>query len=329
MSVVDIHTHFIPPAVVEAATRGAGPDGIRADIRDGVPWFVHRQGYAYPVTQTFHQISHRVADMDRVGTSHAVLSVPPTLFLYWADPDEAAAAAISLNDGLAAATAEGGQRFSALATLPMQDPVAAAAELRRAVVDLGFVGASIGPHVEGRALDSDEFAPVLESADELEVPLLLHPYYVGANPELSDFYLTNLLGNPWQTTVAATRLILSGTLQRLPRLRIILVHGGGYLAAALGRLDHGWRVRPELAHLTTAPSSLRHRFFYDTLTHDPHQLRSLVDAVGAGQVVFGSDAPFDMGNPAFAGQIEGADLSENECEQIAFANAASLFGLAH
>lgn len=327
MTVIDTHAHFIPAEVVAAARRGQGPDGITVEQRDGMPWMVHRQGYAYPLPPHFHDVPARLAHMAESGVSRAVLSVPPTLFFYWIAPDQTAEVAGMLNESLAAVARSSRGRLAAVATLPMADPEAAAAELRRSVVELGLVGAQIGPHVEGVTLDSPPMEPVLATAAELGVPLIIHPYYVGSDPVLHDFYLTNLLGNPWQTTVCASRLIVSGTLDRLPGLKLLLVHGGGYLPFAAGRLDHGARVRPELAHLTGRPSRYLRRFHYDTLTHDPATLGWLLQAVGTDRVVFGSDTPFDMGNTSLPDQLGPRQLAAEALAAVGHTTAESLFGL--
>jgi aminocarboxymuconate-semialdehyde decarboxylase len=188
-------------------------------------------------------------------------------------------------------------------------------------------GAEIGPHVEGVPLDSPEMSRVLAVAADLDVAIVVHPYYVGTDPVLSDFYLTNLLGNPWQTTICASRLIVSGALDRMRGLRILLVHGGGYLTAALGRLDHGYRVRPELGHMTAKPSAFARRFYYDSLTHDAVGLRRLIESVGEDRVLFGSDVPFDMGAASFTEQVGADPLDQRALESVAHKNAEALFGL--
>lgn len=326
MRIVDTHAHVIPPGLVAAMWSGNAPDGITIEDVDGAPWVVHRQGYRYPLPPHFHDVTARLRHMDTMGVSAAVLSIAPPLFLYWVGADEAVDVARTVNDELAAMVANGDGRLVALATLPMQDPDAAAAELRRAVTDLGLRGAEIGPHVEGVQLDDPRLRPVLAAAEELDVPLLVHPYYAGvADGELADYYLTNLLGNPWQTAVAASRLILSGTLDAHPSLDLVLVHGGGHLPYQCGRLDHGHRVRPEAKACRDLPSTYLRRFHYDTLTHHPRALRWLIDFVGADRVVYGSDVPFDMGGGSLTEQLGDHQLDADSFAQIAHRNADRLF----
>jgi aminocarboxymuconate-semialdehyde decarboxylase len=141
--------------------------------------------------------------------------------------------------------------------------------------------------------------PVLGAAERLDVPLMLHPYYVGAKPGLEDFYLVNSMGNPLDTSVAAVRLVYSGALDRFPRLRIALVHGGGFLPYQLGRFDHAFAVRPEArVAIDRPPSSYLHRFWMDTITHGDEALRFLAARIGPERLYIGTDQPFDMADAA-------------------------------
>jgi aminocarboxymuconate-semialdehyde decarboxylase len=327
MKVIDAHAHVIPPALVDAMRDGLAPDGIRLEVAGGRTWVVHRQGYRYPLLDDFHDVAARLATMDRHGIDAALLSIAPPLFLYWIEPQEGVAAARLINDAIAGMVAKAPGRFTGLATLPLQDPAAAVAELRRCVRTHGFRGAQIGPHAEGVPLDDERLRPVLAAAADEGVPLIIHPYYVGSSPGLDDFYLTNLQGNPWQTAVCASRLILSGTLDALPGLGLVLVHGGGHLPYQMGRLDHGHRVRPEARGCVHPPSAYARRFHYDTLTHSPAAARWLIDQVGADRVVLGTDTPFDMGAGSLGTQLEGVQLDETGRQAIAHANAERLFGL--
>lgn len=327
MRVVDVHAHVIPPALVAMMRSGSAPDGITLDESGPVPWVVHRQGYRYPLLDAFHDVPARLAQMDGAGTDFAVLSIAPPLFLYWTEVEGAASAARTINDAIAAMVAAVPARFAGLATLPMQNPGAAVTELRRCVGELGMRGAQIGPHINDTPLDHDSLRPVLNTAQELGVPLVLHPYYVGSSPCLDDFYLTNLQGNPWQTALSASRLILSGTLDALPDLDLVLVHGGGHLPYQIGRLDHGYRVRPEAKLPAHQPSHYLRRFHYDTLTHSTSSTSWLIERVGADRVLFGTDVPFDMGGGSFSEQLAGFNGSDDEVRAVASVNADRLFAL--
>ena len=329
MRTIDVHNHYVPPELLQDARAGAAPDGLGTDVVDGAEWLVHRQGFRYPVPVAFHDLEARLASMDDRGVDQAVISISPTLFLYWADAAETADFCRLANDSLARFAGASGGRIVAVATLPMQAPDAAVKELRRAASELGLRGAEIGPAVEGTPLDDPTVRPVLDAANDLGVPLILHPYYVGPRAGLEDFYLVNLVGNPLETTVCAARLILGGTLDELDGLELVLMHGGGYLPYQIGRLDHGHRVRPEARGCRRPPSAYLGRFAYDTLTHAPGPLALLVDLVGAEHVAFGTDFPFDMGGGPFEQQVAGVDLDDGQREHLAWRTAARLFGLPH
>ena len=221
-------------------------------------------------------------------------------------------------------------RLSGMATVPFKTPEAAAAELRRAVTELGLKGVQIGTTMEDVPLDDERFDPFFAAAAELDVPVVLHPYYVGTKPEFADFYFTNLIGNPLETGVAASRLILSGGLDRHPNLTVVLVHAGGFMPYQIGRLDHGYKVRPETnAKISAPPSSYLRRFYFDTITHAGTPLKFLVKLVGADRVVLGTDIPFDMADTHFAAYLAATGLDEPSIKAINSGNASHIFGLNH
>jgi aminocarboxymuconate-semialdehyde decarboxylase len=326
MPVIDVHAHLIPRDVVERAAAGDGLDGLGATRENGTLTIRHRQGYAYPFADEFHDAGARLARMDAMGIDAAVVSISPTFYFYWIAAGEGAAYARATNETIARHVAAAPDRLAGLATLPMQDPTTAADELERAVRDLGLRGASVGPRVDDAYLDHDRFWPVLERAEALDVPLLLHPFYVGLRPGLPDFYLTNLIGNPLESTIGAARLILSGVLDRFPRLRLVLTHGGGFLPYQIGRLDHGHRVRPESRGSRRPPSEYLRRFVFDTVTHRPEVTGFLVSLVGADRVAFGTDLPFDMMAGPIADQLP-PDLAPADRSLVESGTAQAWFGV--
>ncbi|MDQ7910347.1 amidohydrolase family protein [Phytohabitans sp. ZYX-F-186] len=328
MLTVDVHNHFAPPEIIAGARSGQGLDGLRVEVVDGREYMVHRQGFRWPIEPTFYDLEARLAAMDARDTDLAVLSLAPTLLMYWLEDATAAADFARLaNAALASFAAGSGGRIAPVATLPMQDTGAAVAELRRAVTELGMKGAQIGPRMEELGLDHERVRPVLAEAARLGVPLILHPYNVGKRAGLERFYLSNLIGNPLESTVGAAHLIFGGVLDELPDLRLVLMHGGGYLPYQIGRLDHGHHVRPESRGCAHEPSAYLRRFWYDTITHAAAPLRFLVDQVGADRVVYGTDFPFDMGGGPAAEQLGGVKLDDPDRELISGRNAVDLFDL--
>jgi len=324
---IDIHTHFVPPSFVDSARAGRALDRITLHRQDGAEWLVHPQGYRYPLSPEFFDVGAKLRQMDRLGIDVSVLSLTPTLFFYWLDSSPAADFCRDANDSLAGLVAQT-DRLQGVAAVPLQDPEAAVAELRRAVVKLGLRGVQIGTTMETVPLDDRRFEPFFAVAAELGVPVILHPYYVGVRPQLADFYMTNLTGNPLETCIAASRLILSGLLDRHPALKVVLVHAGGFMPYQIGRLDHGFRVRKETSTaIASPPSTYLRRFWYDTITHAPTPLKFLIGLVGADRVALGTDLPFDMADTRFDTCLAAIDLRAQDRDAVTSGNAASLFGL--
>lgn len=317
MTTADFHSHFAPGfALAQAAT----PEGIFGSrIRNGI--FQHAEGFAYPIAATSSEIELREEQMDARGIDVTVLSLVPQMFFY--DQGEQGVEYLrKANDELAALVGPR-PRFEAFAALPLQDPAVAAAELRRAVEELGMVGAQIGTSDPGgQYLGAPEHDPFLAVAEELGVALMLHPYYTSLKPGLESYYTTNTIGVPLETTAAGAHLILSGALDRFPRLRVLLAHGGGFLPYQLGRLDHAARVRPEgTGEASRTPSEYLGNFWFDTITHAQAPLEML-RRVASGRVVIGTDSPFDMADTDPVGSATAAGLDLNELD----AAAAALLG---
>lgn len=325
---IDVHTHFIPPQIIEEARRGHALNDTRIEKHDGTEWVVHPQGYRYPLSREFWDMDAKLRQMDALGIDVAVLSVSPTMFFYWADPSGAVDFCRMANETVADFAAHSKGRLHGMATVPLQDPERAASELRHAAGSLGLRGVEIGTVMEAYPLDDPRFEAFFAAAEELGAPVMLHPYYVGPKPQFRDFYMTNLIGNPLDTTIAASRLILSGFLDRHPRLSVVLVHAGGFLPYQIGRLDHGFGVRSETsAKITSPPSSYLKRFTFDTITHADLPLAFLVELVGRENVVIGTDLPFDMADVKFTERLRAAHLERAAIEAIESGNAARLYGV--
>jgi aminocarboxymuconate-semialdehyde decarboxylase len=322
---IDAHMHVVPPAVVELIRAREFPGGLTIETIGGTPRVVHPEGYSYPLAAEFHDTDALLAALPARGARAGVVSPAPPLFGYHLPEADQIAAARAVNDGVAAAVAAAPGRLAGLATVPLGSPDAAAAELERAVRELGLVGAEVGPHAGSRWLDDPELAPVFATAERLGVALFVHPYYTGPKPGLEDMYLTNLVGNPLDTGLCAARLILSGALDRHPDLRLLLAHGGGYLPYQAGRLEHGNAVRPELRRCERPPTEYLRRFAYDTIVFSADALRFLVGLVGSDRVAYGSDEPFDM-RGGHADQIDRAGLSAAERADLVGGTAADFLG---
>jgi aminocarboxymuconate-semialdehyde decarboxylase len=293
---IDFHSHFLPanfPDLVRDIAHmynpqiGDGPRGSQQISLGG--------HYMAPHTVELYDLDEKLLAMDRTDIDMQVLSAPPYAFFYWADPPVAINMAQALNDALSRAVQDEPKHFVGLASVPMQDTTAAVEELERAVTQLGMRGVAIGASVYGRPLSSPALRPFFQKVQELGVPAFLHPTNTPLTDLMPDFYLSNLIGYPTETALAAAHLMFGGVLETFPNLNICLAHGGGTFPALLGRIRHGARVRPEVRGATAnAPMGLARRFYYDSLTHSARTLHFLVEMVGCDRIVLGSDYPFDM-----------------------------------
>jgi aminocarboxymuconate-semialdehyde decarboxylase len=266
--------------------------------------------------------------MDAAEVDVQVLSAAPQTYLYDQESSLAAACATLQNDEIAKLVAAHPDRFLGIATLPLQAPQRAADELRRAVRKLGFRGAMIGSNAQDRNLDDPAFEPLWATAAELDALLLIHPYNVAGADRLRSYYLNNLIGNPLDTTIAAACLVFGGVLERHPQLKVLLVHGGGFVPYQAGRWAHGWKVRPEpQVNIKQSPEPWIYRFHYDTILHAKPQLEFLVDSVGASRVLLGSDYPYDMGTGECVRQVRALSISEADKAIVLGGLAASLLGV--
>jgi aminocarboxymuconate-semialdehyde decarboxylase len=241
-------------------------------------------------------LERRIADMERYGFDRQVVAVCPQTVLYDQDAQLALAASQIQNDQIAALVRARPDQFYGLATAPMQAPDLAATELRRAITQGGLSGAMIGSNIEGRNLDDPGLEPFWEVASELQAFILVHPLKVAGIDRQRSYYLQNFIGNPLDTTIAAACLVFGGVIERHPGINFLMSHGGGFTPYQAARWEHGWSVRAEARQtLKAPPTASLGRLIYDTILHDVAPLQFLVDRVGSGRVLLGSDYPFDMG----------------------------------
>jgi aminocarboxymuconate-semialdehyde decarboxylase len=330
MQIVDTHTHFIPIELVELLRAGQGPRDLSLEEREGEdPLIVHENGLRYPVFPLFHDADAKLEQMDRDGIDVSIISLSPSLLLYWDEPSETARLHRVINDAAAAMVERGAGRLHAMATVPLNDPPSAATELSRARSELGLVGVLIGTSVGEVMLDDPSLEPFFAVAEELQVPLLVHPYanmISPPDPGLVGFHLANVIGNPMETFVAAARLIVGGVLDRHPGLLLQLVHAGGALPFQLGRLDHAYGARAETKSVAQRrPSSYLGNFLFDTVAFDPRALNFLIDLVGEERVLFGSDLPFDMADLSAKELADRADPTV--AAKVLGENAVAIYGL--
>jgi aminocarboxymuconate-semialdehyde decarboxylase len=273
-------------------------------------------------------IELRLKDMDRMGIDIQAVSPAPQQTYYWAEPGLCAETSRAINDRLAEIVAKWPDRFVGLGTVPLQNVELAVAELERCVKKLGLRGVEINPNVAGReltdpALNLDRF---FAKARELDIVIFMHPIGFTQGERFMDHYFNNVIGNPLDTSVGTMRLIFDGMMERHPGLKIVLPHAGGFIGHYWARMDHAWRARPDCRTvIKKAPSSYLKKFYFDTIAFDPEMLRNLIDKYGAGQVLLGTDYPFDMGEEDPVGLIGSVPrLSSADKQKIMGETAARL-----
>jgi aminocarboxymuconate-semialdehyde decarboxylase len=276
-----------------------------------------------PLPSKFIDTKQRIVEMDQQGVAVQALSLT-TPMVYWAEPEFSHRLARAWNDDAVAAHTAFPDRLVVLATLPMLDPDRAIDEINRVSQLRGVRGIYMGTNINNRDLDDPLFEPIFARIEALGLPIFLHPQQTIGGPRLSVFYLNNFLGNPFDTTIAACHLIFGGVLDRHPNLQVNLPHAGGALLGLIGRIDHGWKVRPETKHLAQAPSTYLRRFTYDTISHSAPILNLLISQVGADRVMLGSDYCYDMGCERPLALLDELKISDADRKLIVGETAARL-----
>ena len=273
-------------------------------------------------------VEQRLRDMDRMGIEVQAISVSPFQFMYSLDPELGRKTARATNENLAAIVQKHPDRFVALANVPLQAPDAAAEELEYCVRTLGFRGVEIGTNVAGAEVSRGRDA-FWAKVQALDVMVFMHPNGFTGGERLADHYLINVIGNPLDSTVAVAYLVFDGILERFPRLKIVVAHGGGYVAHYPARMDHVWGAREDArTALRRKPRQSLARLYFDTIVFDREQLRHLVNLWGADHIVVGTDYPYDMGWYDPRGFVDGcAFLADADKAKILGLNAARLLKL--
>jgi len=310
---IDLHTHVLPERWPDLSKKYGYEGFLHLDH--------HRPGFARMMVgeRCFREIEEncwsperRIEECDRAGVDVQVLSTVPVMFAYWAKAEDGLDLARLLNDHIAEVVRSYPDRFIGLGTVPLQDPELAIAELERCVGPLGLAGVQIGSHVNEWNLDHTALFPVFRRAAELNAAVFVHPWDMLGGDRLAKYWMPWLVGMPTETCVAICSMLFGGVLDRLPSLRVAFAHGGGSFPGTLGRIEHGYQVRPDLCATDSAisPQNQIGRFFVDSLVHDGAALRFLIELFGARRIALGSDYPFPLGEAvpgALIDSLEGID----------------------
>jgi aminocarboxymuconate-semialdehyde decarboxylase len=330
--VYDVHAHCIPPAL-RTWLESHGRDHRLELIEDGRGVCVRFNGgfTSAPMRDNLGDVEARIQAMDRMGVTTQLLAGWIDLTGYDLEAEDGAVYARAHNDFLAEHAALDPDRFLALATLPLQDPSAAAEELRRAMGELGMVGAQIATTIGSDWLDQRSLDDFWEAAAELDAFILLHPMAPLTGVDLDRYFMSNTIGRPAETTIALAGLIYSGVFDRHPDLVMCAVHGGGFAPFQVGRMNRAYLAKPEVAakHASLLPTDYLSRLYFDTVVHDAGVLRFLIDSLGVDQILLGTDYPFEMGDDDPVGLVDSvAGITAAERAAILTGNVERLLRVA-
>jgi aminocarboxymuconate-semialdehyde decarboxylase len=330
---IDIHSHVAVPAAASVVgpfldmstvplAFFSTPDTKEVNARQEID-------RATRITGKHGGLAERLRDLDEMGIDVQAVMPPPTQCYYTVPLDPAVKAAQIVNDGVAAYVACKPDRFVGLGTVPMSDGKEAAKELERCMGTLGLKGAQVLTNVAGKELSDPQLEPFWQKAEQLGALIVIHPNGFTEGQRLTRFYFNNIIGNPFETTLALHYLVFDGVLERYPNLKLLAVHGGGYLGAYSGRIDHAWGARPDCrADLPHPPTHYLKKVYVDSIVFTPHQLAALIDAFGADHVLVGTDYPFDMAESDPLGHLATQKMLERSAiEGIAGRNAQKLLGI--
>jgi len=329
---IDIHTHFLPRNCFDAVDNNGRHYGPTIAIDEKGREEVISGGISGgPIARQLWDPETRIKDMDAAEVDVQVLLPVPSLLYYNLDAEACLWFSRRQNDGIARVASEYPTRFLGLATVPLQEPSTALAELDRAINKLELRGVEILSNINGRQLDALELMPFYKEVEALDVPVFIHPlsFEAARHEKMKKYYLANLVGNPLDTTLAAAHLIFGGVLEKFPGLKFCLAHGGGNLPYIRGRIEHGYQVRPECkVVIRRPPSYYLPLMYFDTVTHFLPALEYLVVSVGASKVMMGTDYPYDMADSLPVLTVRSLEnICEDDKQLIMGGNASRLFKL--
>jgi aminocarboxymuconate-semialdehyde decarboxylase len=326
--IIDFHNHYYPPKYMQALQSGESSVRVTIDA-DGNP-NIHYPGDYNIAVRGHRDLAYRQGVLDELGVTKQVLTLT-TPGTHVEAPATAVRLAALVNDEFKEAIDTRGRHFTALATLPLNDPAASARELDRAMRELGMKGAMLFSNINGVALSDRRFWPLYEVANDRDAVLYIHPEHPANVDAMLEYWLMPLCGFLFDTTLAAASLVFSGVVERYPRIGWALCHLGGTIPYLAERLDRGFHAfRDCRAHIDREPSTYLKTFYYDTVNFNQGALKLAIEFAGADHILAGSDYPHQIGSiPSMLDAIRQLPITDAQRAGIFGGNAARLLALPH
>tara|TARA_Y100000294_G_scaffold174685_1_gene193232 strand:- start:63 stop:1076 length:1014 start_codon:yes stop_codon:yes gene_type:complete len=327
---IDIHTHILPGDLNELTKTFSDPRFLQLNKLDEQNAILKKDQQSFrKVGCNCWHAPERIADCNKTDVDMQVLSTIPVLFSYWAEDAECLKLSQFLNDHISHTVQENPEYFLGLGTIPMQNADLAIQEMDRCINELKFPGIQIGSNINGENLSEEKFIPFFRHAEEIGCSIFVHPWEMMGQANMQRYWLPWLVGMPAETSLAICSLIFSGVLEKYPKLKIAFAHGGGAFPFTLGRIDHGFNVRPDLCAVDNSilPSEYLGKFYVDSLVHDEQALQFLIRQMGHEKIALGSDYPFPLGESVPGKLIDGMNISNDMKQRMLAGTALEWLGL--
>ncbi|MBX2932633.1 MAG: amidohydrolase [Ferruginibacter sp.] len=326
---IDIHTHIMPDKMPNWVQKFGYGEFIHLEHRNCKACMMKGDKLFREVEDNCFDAGVRMKEMDQTGVTMQVLSTIPVLFNYWAKPKDGLETSRFFNDHIADTVSKNNNRFFGIGTVPMQDIGLAIKEMERCITELKMPGLEIGSNINGINLSDESLFPFYEAAEKLNCALFIHPWEMMGQAQMQKYWLPWLVGMPGETSRAICSLIFGGVFQKFPKLKIAFAHGGGSFPITIGRIEHGFNVRPDLVAIDNPvnPRDYIGKFWIDSLVHDSMALNFIIELMGEDKICLGSDYPFPLGEQQPGKLIEQMSFSAALKEKLLYKNACDWLGL--
>jgi len=326
---IDIHTHIMPDRMPNWVQKFGYGEFIHLEHRNCQACMMKGDKLFRVVEENCFEVDLRLKEMEATEVTMQVLSTIPVLFNYWAKPKDGLETSRFFNDHIGDSVTKHPERFIGIGTVPLQDIDLAIKEMERCVTELKMSGLEIGSNINGKNLSDQYFFPFYEAAEKLGCALFVHPWEMMGEDQMQKYWLPWLVGMPAETSRAICSMIFGGVFERFPKLRVAFAHGGGSFPFTIGRIEHGFNVRPDLVAIDNPvnPRNYLDKFWLDSLVHDENALHYLLNLMGDDKICMGSDYPFPLGELRPGKLIEETNLATAVKDKLLFENAKEWLGI--